>query len=213
VSGLLERTGHLAALAEVHDAVVRTGGRLVLVAGEAGVGKTTVLRHFCGRLDGSTLVLWGACDPLFTPRPLGSFLDIAGETGGELERLLRRGAAPHEVVTALMRELENSGPSVVVLEDLHWADEATLDVLQLLGRRVRAVPALILASYRDDELHRAHPLRVRIGELVAAGPVERLKVEPLSEPAVAELAAARRRRAVSADARKSLLRQRGACVW
>jgi predicted ATPase len=187
-SELLERTRHLAALAELLEAVVRTSeGTLVLIGGEAGVGKTTVLQRFCTELGGSTRILWGACDPLFTPRPLGPFLDIAGNAGGELERLLRTSPAPHEVVTALMHELEK--PSVVVLEDLHWADEATLDVLQLLARRVGAVPALVLASYRDDELDRAHPLRVAIGELVTAGALERMKVEPLSELAVAELAA------------------------
>lgn len=187
-SELLERTRHLAALAELHDAVVRTSeGTLVLIGGEAGVGKTTVLRRFCTERGGSARVLWGACDPLFTPRPLGPFLDIAGIAGGKLERLLRTSPAPHEVVTALMRELEK--PSVVVLEDMHWADEATLDVLQLLARRVGAVPALVLASYRDDELDRAHPLRVAIGGLVTTRAIERLKVEPLSERAVAKLAA------------------------
>jgi DNA-binding CsgD family transcriptional regulator len=192
-SALLERASQLEALAELHDAVGRTSqGTFVLVGGEAGVGKTTVLRRFCDALPATTRVLWGACDPLFTPRPLGPILDIATTVGGELERLLQTSAAPHEVVTALMRELGMTKPSIVVLEDLHWADEATLDVLRLIARRIRAVPALVLASYRDDELDRAHPLRVAIGELMTAEAIERLKVEPLSEAAVAELAAAHR---------------------
>ena len=75
------------------------------------------------------------------------------------------GAKPHEVTSALLAELGGSRVSVVVLEDLHWADEATLDVLRLLARRVGGVPALVIASYRDDELDRAHPLRLVLGEL------------------------------------------------
>jgi ATP/maltotriose-dependent transcriptional regulator MalT len=188
---LLERTSQLEALATLQETVERTSqGRLVLIGGEAGVGKTMVLRRFCDALAGRARVLWGGCDPLFTPRPLGPILDIAGTTGGELDDLLRTRAAPHEVVTALMRELGAGRPSVVVLEDLHWADEATLDVLRVIARRVQAVPALVLASYRDDELDRVHPLRVAIGELTTAQAIVRLKIDPLSEAAVTELAEA-----------------------
>jgi DNA-binding CsgD family transcriptional regulator len=192
-SELLERTSHLEVLSRLHDAVARTSrGAMVLVGGEAGVGKTALLQRFCDGLDGSARVLWGACDPLFTPRPLGPILDIAAAAGGDFELQIETSAAPHEVVTALVRELRTTQPSVVVLEDLHWADEATLDVLRLVARRVQTAPALFLASYRDDELDRAHPLRVAIGELVTAKAVERLKVEPLSEDGVAALAAAHR---------------------
>src|SRR5205823_5400136 len=76
----------------------------------------------------------------------------------------------------------------LVFDDLHWADEATLDVLTLVGRRIDAVPALVLAAYRDDELDRAHPFRIVLGELATARGVSRLTVEPLSQTAVAELA-------------------------
>jgi DNA-binding CsgD family transcriptional regulator/tetratricopeptide (TPR) repeat protein len=190
VTGLLERTSHLEGLAALYDAVARTSeGVLILLGGEAGVGKTKLLQWFCDGLGGSGRVLWGACDPLFTPRALGPILDVAAAAGGDLELQIKGSAAPHEVVTALVRELRTTRPRVVVLEDLHWADEATLDVLRLVARRVHTVPALFIASYRDDELDRVHPLRVAIGELVTAKGVERLKVEPLSEKAVATLAA------------------------
>ena len=118
-----------------------------------------------GERHRSVAVLAGGCEALFTPRPLGPLLDIAAEVGGELAELTERGASAGEVLAALGRALR--GPSIVVLEDLHWADEATLDVVQLLGRRVARMPALVIATYRDDELGRDHPLRVVLGELGA----------------------------------------------
>ena len=179
---LLERSSHLATLREARDTARRGRGVLVLLGGEAGGGKTALLRRFATECD---RVLWGACDPLFTPRPLGPFVDIAHETGGELRELLDAGAKPHEVVPVVAREAGARPGTVVVLEDLHWADEATLDVLTLLGRRIEAVPAVIVASYRDDELDRAHPLRRLLGEL---RPVRRLETSPLSPEGVAALA-------------------------
>ncbi len=160
----------------------------MFVGGEAGVGKTVLLRRFSDQGADSARVLWGACDALITPRPLGPFLDVAQVTGGELQELVESGAGPHQVATALMRELAARVPTVLVLEDVHWADGATLDVLRLLGRRVGGVPALVLASYRDDELERTHPLRILLGELGTSEAIGRLKIDPLSPEAVASLA-------------------------
>jgi predicted ATPase len=168
----------------------------VLVGGEAGVGKTALLRRFCEECREPARILWGACDPLFTPRPLGPLLAVAEGAGGELEKVVASGVMPHEVVAALVRELRAQAPTVFVLEDLHWADEATLDVLRLLARRVETVPALIVASYRDDELDRSHPLRIVLGELATSQTVGRLKLSALSPSAVAQLADAQ---AVDAD--------------
>ena len=96
--------------------------------------------------------------------------------------------APYDVVAALTHELSARAPTVFVLEDLHWADEATLDVLRLLARRVETVPALVIASYRDDELDAAHPLRIVLGELATTQNVGRMKLVLLSPGAVAQLA-------------------------
>jgi DNA-binding CsgD family transcriptional regulator len=187
-SELLERSGQLSALGESLAAVVDSSrGRLVLVGGEAGVGKTTLLRRFCDERREAARILWGACDALFTPRPLGPFLDVAELTGGELGDLVETSARPHELAAALMRELRRR-PTVLVLEDLHWADEATLDVLRLVARRIEAAPALVLASFRDDELDRDHPLRIVLGELATRATVTRLELESLSPAAVAALA-------------------------
>ena len=187
-SELLERSPHLSALRDALTAVRESShGRLVLLSGEAGVGKTALVRRFGREFGQSARIVWGACDPLFTPRPLAPLLDISETLGQGLEQIVARGARPHEVASGLMRAL--TVPTIVVLEDLHWADEATLDVLRLLGRKVDAVPALVLASYRDDELGRDHPLRVLIGEFATEAAVSRMKLAPLSPTAVAELAA------------------------
>jgi DNA-binding CsgD family transcriptional regulator/tetratricopeptide (TPR) repeat protein len=186
-SSLLERAEQLAALDE-HLASVEaaSSGRLVVVAGEAGAGKTTLLRHFAAHAAAGRRLLAGACDALHTPRPLGPFLDLA-ETAPGVRETISKGGMPHEVASALLAEVGRQ-PVLLVLEDLHWADEATLDVLRLLARRVETVPVLVLATYRDDELDRLHPLRILLGEL--PGSVARLKVPPLSRTAVEELAVA-----------------------
>jgi DNA-binding CsgD family transcriptional regulator/tetratricopeptide (TPR) repeat protein len=176
---LLERDPALQQLAAAHS----SGGRLLLLAGEAGVGKTALLRHFC---EGRTDVLWGECDALFTPSQLGPLTDIAAVAGGDLAEAVAAAAPAHVVTAALLRELER--PAIVVVEDVHWADEATLDVLRLLGRRIATVPVLLIATYRDDELDRSHPLRVTLGELSRLDTTSRLRLAPLSLEAVAELA-------------------------
>jgi DNA-binding CsgD family transcriptional regulator len=189
---LLERSQNLSTLEDALGAVVQgPRGRLVFVGGEAGVGKTTLVRTFCDQHAGSARLLAGACDAVFTPRPLGPLLDITRTTGGELATLVEGGARPHEVASALIQELETRSPTILVLEDVHAADEATLDVLRLVGRRVEAAPVLIIATYRDDELERAHPLRIVLGELGSESLLTRVKIEPLSPEAVAELAGPR----------------------
>jgi DNA-binding CsgD family transcriptional regulator/tetratricopeptide (TPR) repeat protein len=186
---LLERSAELSALAGHLEAVrAQSSGRLGVVGGEAGVGKTSLMRRFCGQAEGSRL-LWGACDALFTPRPLGPLVDIAASTGGELARLASTRARPYEVASALLDELRQGGATpIVVLEDMQWADEATLDVVRLISRRVESAPGLVLLTYRDDELGPAHPLRFLLGELPRQDSVFRLKLQRLSARAVAAMA-------------------------
>jgi DNA-binding CsgD family transcriptional regulator/tetratricopeptide (TPR) repeat protein len=187
VGALLERDGLLSALNELLSGVQSSSdGRLVFVGGEAGVGKTALLRRFCDTRAKPARILWGECQPLRTPRPLGPLLEVAEATGGELEELVAGVARPHEVAAALLRELRERGPTVLVLEDVHWADEATLDVITLLAGRIGSAPVLALASYRDDELDRAEQLRFVLGELVRRP--GRLKLAPLSRSSVIELA-------------------------
>ena len=184
---LLERSPELAALERSAAAVPSPpGGRLVLVAGEAGVGKTSLVRAFCATRDG-TRVLWGACDALLTPRPLAPVTEIASQVDGELAKIVGAGAAPADLLTALAADLRRGPPAVIVLEDMHWADEATLDLLRVLGRRIETLPAVVIVTYRDG-LDRAHPLRIVLGELSSGPGVNRLLLRPLSPAAVATLA-------------------------
>ena len=186
-SELLERSDQLSELEEVLRGALTGHGRLVFIGGEAGAGKTALLRRFCDQRAGSARVLWGACDGLLTPGPLGPLFEIADATGGELDELVRGGSRPHQIASVLADELSRR-PTVLVLEDMHWADEATLDVVRLLGRRVHALPAVVAASYRSDELARTHPLRMLFGELASERAIARLEVPPLSVGAVTKLA-------------------------
>ena len=187
---LLERSVHLSTLRDTLATVGDEGrGLLVLLGGEAGAGKTALVQRFCTDVDPPQRILWGACDPLFTPRPLGPFLDIAQrDTGDGLHSLLDV-VKPHEVAAAIIRDAPKHARTVLVLEDMHWADEASLDVLSLLGRRIESVGALVIATYRDDELGRTHPLRMLLGELRSSRSIRRLQVGTLSHTAVEVLAA------------------------
>ena len=187
--GLLERDDALACLLGAHAEARAGAGQLVLVSGEAGIGKTSLVHAFASTLGPSTRFLEGHCDGLFTPRPLSPFADVARATNGAFAAVLERGGAP-EVFDALLDELA-SGDTVLVVEDVHWADEATLDVLRLLGRRVAALGALAVVTYRDDELDRTHPLWRVLGEIASRTAVEHVRLEPLSEAAVTELARGR----------------------
>ncbi len=185
---LLERTAELAALDRSLAKALDGQGSFVLVSGEAGSGKTALVRAFCDARRSAARLLWGICDSLFTPRPLGPLLDVAEVVGGELAELVRAGARPHDVTMALRRELGRRRPTIVVVDDAQWADEATLDVLRLLASRLRGVRAAVIVIYRDDELDRWHPLRVLAGEIGAGQAITRVRLQPFSLQAVTSLA-------------------------
>jgi DNA-binding CsgD family transcriptional regulator/tetratricopeptide (TPR) repeat protein len=182
---LLERERCLADLAEWLHATAERGGCVALVAGEAGIGKTALVEAFSIQ-ESETRVLWGACDALFTPRPLAPLYDIARQTKGALLAAVNSGADRDEIFIAALEELERE-KALVVFEDMHWADEATLDLLKYLGRRIHRTHVMLAVTYRDDEVGRRHPLRYLIGDLPRAS-VHRMSLPPLSESAVAQLA-------------------------
>ena len=189
---LLERETAMAELGRLWHQAVRDGGRVVLLHGEAGVGKTAVIRRFIAGLNEPVRVLRGSCDPLSTPRALGPLVDMLAQLRGpeatELAAAVDRGSA--EAIYARLRRLFADGNSwVSAFEDVHWADGATLDLLRLLTRRVASLPVLVLASYRDDEVGPQHPLAVALGDLANCAAVTRIGLEPLSLDAVAVLAA------------------------
>ena len=188
---LLERTAFLRTLAE-YAAEARLGdGRLVLVSGESGMGKTALVEAFQQRLKGARW-LWGACDGLLTPRPLGPVFDVGAQVGGELAGLCRQGAQRDRLFAAFQAEIDSPGAlTVAVVEDVHWADEATVNLLGFLGRRLGRMLTLLLATYRDDELADDHPLRVVLGDLATQRATRRMRLPPLSEDAVRALATGR----------------------
>jgi len=186
---LLERDDTLTALADSLAAIEKSAaGRAVFIGGEAGVGKTMLVSQFCQGLRG-TRVLWGGCDPLATPAPLAPFVEVSSDVGGATAELVSGGARPYEVARALLGDLAAWHSSVLVLEDLHWADAGTIDALTYLARRVQQAPCLVIGTYRDDELEPSHALRTMLGRLATAPSVGRVRVERLSAAAVDALAA------------------------
>lgn len=189
---LLERGTVLAELDQAQRAVARGAGRLVLLRGEAGVGKTTVIARFLDGLGPRARVLRGWCDPLTSPRPLGPLVDMLADTSGEQAAGLRAAVEAGDtdaVYARLVGVFGNDTAWVCVVEDAHWADGATLDLLRFLARRIVSLPLLLVVTYRDDEIGEQHPFAVLLGDLATSAAVSRIGLEPLSEAAVAELAA------------------------
>ncbi|HEY7433256.1 MAG TPA: AAA family ATPase [Streptosporangiaceae bacterium] len=184
---LLERSAPLSQLDSLLAATV-AGGRVALVTGEAGIGKSALVRRFAERQATAARFLVGTCDPLLIPRALGPLHDLARQTGGRLARMLAAESPREQLFAALLDELEQPNPPrVIAVEDAHWADEATLDLLVFLGRRMERTRALLLVTYRDDELAAGHPLRAVVGSLPKDAML-RVRLQPLSDAAVEELA-------------------------
>lgn len=186
---LLERASQLQALSSALNQVkAREGqGCVALVYGEAGIGKTSLVEHFIKEHKNSWRILQGACDSLFTPRPLGPLHDIALQTRGNLLHLLDSESNRGAIFSACLSELKEQA-TILVIEDIHWADEATLDLLKYLGRRIRQTVSLMILTYRDDEIGADHPLRILLGDLASSHALHRIPISPLSKEAVRELA-------------------------
>lgn len=184
---LLERESLLTRMADLYTAARGRRPHIVVVSGEAGAGKTVLIEAFCAQLDPGRVV-WGACDPVVPAHPFGPLIDIAQQVGGEFADVFRRGV-PREVHEAFLHLLRgHDGPRVVVLDDMQWADDATLDLVRVVGRRLRSVAGLIIVSLRHDDLHPGHPVRLALGDLPATSTTT-LTVPGLSRPTVEALTA------------------------
>ncbi len=193
---LLERDD---ALAQLHAAEARAQqgrGSTVLVRGEAGIGKTTLLREWTAQVekDGAAQVYWGGCEALFTPRPLGPVIDIASSVGTLVRDAAGEQRPPSEIFAAIASWLatpavslrargQRARTTVLVFEDVHWADHLTLDFVKYLARRIHAWPAMLVMSYRDDEVGPLHPLTQVLGEL-PTGFTSAVDLSPLSAQAI-----------------------------
>ncbi len=187
---LLERESNLQHLEHHLHQATAGRGRLVFLAGEAGVGKTTLAEAFCRRIEGGAVVLRASCDALSTPGPLGLLRDLGPVLGVDPDRFPSDHAGRDLVFRAVLAALTaEERPIVVVAEDAHWADGATVELLRFLGRRIGDRSALVVVTYRDDEVAPEHPLRLLLGDLATSPTVHRLGVLPLSEEAVRQMAA------------------------
>jgi DNA-binding CsgD family transcriptional regulator/tetratricopeptide (TPR) repeat protein len=184
---LQERGPLLALLREFHADAIGGAGCIVFVSGEAGAGKSALVRRFCDDLPADSALHYGFCDAFHTPRALGPLHDIARSGLDGLSNLLAAAQDRHIVFSEFL-DLLAARPSVTVIEDIHWADEATLDLLVFLGRRVADLPCMVVVTLRGDEVGGDHPIRRVLGDLATARSVRRLTVPPLSQAAVAQLA-------------------------
>jgi DNA-binding CsgD family transcriptional regulator len=185
VLNLLERGPVLLELSHFLADADKGHGRLVFVGGEAGVGKTWLMRRFAELIRDRTPLLIGACDPLSTPRPLGPLHDIADRFDEGIDLSKGKDQIFREVLAAISSTKKTTA---IVFEDVHWADEATLDLLRFLARRIDDRRAVLIATFRSDEVGDRHPLRKVLGDTATASGVRRVNVQPLSITSVRTMA-------------------------
>lgn len=186
---LVEREQPLQRLHELARSAGDGRGAIALVAGEAGIGKTTVLEEMRLRESSTCQVFWGGCDALATPRALGPIQDMAPALGEQVQKLLADGAQPSELFEAVLRQIATSKKTaVLVFEDVHWADHATLDFLRFIGRRASMLRMLLVMSFRNDEIVDTHPLARILGDLPSAYTTT-IEIQPLSREGVGALTA------------------------
>ncbi|WP_206072143.1 ATP-binding protein [Antrihabitans stalactiti] len=172
---------------ETRAADARAGrGGAMLVCGESGGGKTSFVESFIRELDAEVRVLWGACDPLSTPRPLGPLHDLADQFDPTTQLLLRNSDQPFDIFAAVFDDLR-AEPTIVVLDDLHWADQATIDLFRFLLRRAPQTNLFLIGIARDDEVGVTHPLRGLLGDVARSPHARSLTLPPLSLHAVTRL--------------------------
>jgi len=181
---LLERKDSLNKLSLLVKDASYGEGRTVLLSGEAGIGKTSLIKYFTDGFNSDTEILWGNCDALFTPRPLGPLYDIAHQMKSNLIKMLENEEKRVYIFSAFINHLEStSNLKIVVVEDIHWADESTLDLIKFLARRINRTHSILILSYRDEEIDTGHPLRSIFGNLPNSETI-RIRLYPLSETAV-----------------------------
>lgn len=187
---LLEREAALKALAAARNEAIAGQGRIALISGEAGIGKTSLVDRFLATGSHAMRVLKGNCDALFTPSPLGPLYDIAPQLGGRLLAQLESDTPRAALFSNVLDQIRDSTqPTLLFIEDIHWADEATLDLIRFLTRRIAQTGILVIVTYRDDEVGMQHPLQILLGELASSKAAMRIELTRLTIDAVRILAA------------------------
>src|SRR5690349_14205576 len=183
---LIERTDELGRLRGRADSARAGRGGMLIVSGESGAGKTSFVESFVDEWVRDERVLWGVCDPLPTPRPLGPMRDLAHRLSPASREVLEHSDAPYDIFAALYDDL-CTAPSVLVLDDLHWADQGTIDLLRFVLRRISQTRSLIVGIVRDDEVGADHRLRELLGDVARSPRAESVAMPPLSLQAVEAL--------------------------
>lgn len=164
----------------------RTSGMLVCVSGEAGIGKTAFIEHIRSSLPAHRFY-WSGCDALLTPRPLSPIFELISDIDASLLETLESASMVTWVSATVFHALEKlDTASILVVEDIHWADNATLDVLKYIARRISFLPCLLCISFRDEEIIDKHPAKALL-EVMPAAHTQRIELLPLSLSAVAQI--------------------------
>ncbi len=185
---LIERDEFLASLQQHFVNVENGEGRCILLSGEAGIGKTALVKAFCKQQHDNSNIFQGACDNLFTPRPLAPLYDILWQVNKERWPVSSAIESRAALFANIFQELSaKKGKLLIVFEDVHWADEGTLDFIRFFAKRIYQLPCLFILTYRDNEIHSNHPLRNVLGQLPPDS-FTKMPLVPLSKQAVVEMA-------------------------
>ncbi len=184
---LIERAGFLTSLNSKFETVLQGEGHCILLSGEAGIGKSSLVKAFIRERENDCNIFQGTCDALFTPRPLAPLYDIALQMQSDLFLEKKDITDRAGLFSRFFQELSSRKEiSLVVIEDIQWADEATLDFIKFLTRRITRIRCLVILSFRNDEIHARHPLRNLLGQLPPDS-FTRLQLTPLSREAVEKM--------------------------
>ena len=185
---LVEREGFLRSLETMFESVAEGEGHCMLLSGEAGIGKTSLIKSFHKEKKDSCKIYQGTCDALFTPRPLAPIYDIIWQIQNDTQDKELYNVDRSLLFNQLFNGLEQQKkPVIIIIEDIHWADEATLDFIKFFARRISRIQCLFILSYRDNEILDNHPLRNVLGQLPSDS-LTRLQLQPLSRHAVEKMA-------------------------
>jgi DNA-binding CsgD family transcriptional regulator len=185
---LIERDEFLDLLKKRFDNVVEAEGHCLFVTGEAGIGKTALVKAFCKKIEKDCDIYKGACDDLFTPRPLAPLYDIISHMNKDILPANHANTDRSNLFSKFFEEFRKREKKfLIIFEDIHWADEATLDFIKFFARRIVQLPCLFILTYRDDEIHSRHPLRNVLGQLPPDS-FTKISITPLSKSAVKKMA-------------------------
>jgi DNA-binding CsgD family transcriptional regulator len=184
---LLERDEFLSELNDLLQTAIRGSGQIAVISGDAGIGKTSLVEFFTGQHKDTAKIYWGACDDLFTPRPLAPLYDIANKMKSNIIDKLELGASRPSIFNEFLNEINQKEPNIIVIEDVHWADESTFDFIKFLAKRINKYKSLLIITYRSDEIGSTHPLRLTFSNIPSKY-LRRFELPPLSKHAVRMLA-------------------------